>query len=327
MQTRRDFVLRSAALAGAAAMPGQAFAQLGDYPSREIHTICSFPVATGADIFVRMYARKLQDLAKRTVIVENKPGAFGNIATEAVIKSKPDGYTVYIAPGSSVLAAAPSMFTRLPFDPINDLEHITTLIKLPFILVVAADSPYKTVADLVADLKKRGDKGSYGSSANTGIVASELFKANFGLETVEVKYKDSSMLLSEIIGGSILFGHIDYAGASGQISAGKIRALATTAKERFKSLPDIPSAADAGISNSNLIAWFSVHMPKGTPAPITAQMEKWFNQIAVDPEVQTFMAKLGADPFPGTSQSLKELLASDTKAWAEYTRLAKIERL
>ena len=144
MFSRRD-MLRSAAMA-TVAMPFVArsgFAQDG-WPAREIHAVCGFPPGTGADVFVRWYGRKLQDLCGKTVIVENKVGAFGNIATEYVARSKPDGYTLFIAPGSSFLAAAPSLFKSLPFDPVKDFDSITTLNKLPFVLVVSGDSPIKT---------------------------------------------------------------------------------------------------------------------------------------------------------------------------------------
>jgi tripartite-type tricarboxylate transporter receptor subunit TctC len=327
MLSRRD-VLQSAALAGLA-MPfvaRSAFTQ-DAWPSREIHAVCGFPPGTGADIFVRFYAKKLQDVAGQTVIVENKTGAFGNIATEFVAKSKPDGYTIAIMPGSSFLAAAPSLFKKLSFDPVNDFEHVTTLSKLPFILAVSGDSPYKTVADLVAYLKKQGDKASYGSLANTGLVSSELFKAQFGLETVEVKYKDAGAGLNDLWGNNIAFMHIDPAGGAAHVKSGKIRALATSAADRLKALPDIPSAKEAGIMNSNIIAWWSVHMPKGTPKPALDKLEGWFNKIAVDDDTVKFLANSGSDPFPGNSQKLKELLIADTKAWNEYVKIAKIEQL
>ncbi|MGZ5829107.1 MAG: Bug family tripartite tricarboxylate transporter substrate binding protein, partial [Xanthobacteraceae bacterium] len=282
MLSRRE-LLRTAAVASLATpyIARSSFAQ-DVWPSREIHAICGFPPGTGADIFVRHYARKLQEVAGKTVIVENKTGAFGAIASEYVARSKPDGYTVFIAPGSSFLAAAPSLFKKLSFDPVNDFEHVTTLSKLPFLLVVAGNSPYKSVAELVTYLKAQGDKASYGSLANTGLISSELFKAQFGLQTVEVKYKDASGGVNDLVGGNIVFTHIDPAGGGGFIKEGKLRALATSAADKFQALPDIPSAKEAGIMNSNIIAWWSVHMPKGTPKPILDKLETWFNKIAVD---------------------------------------------
>ncbi|MDT2023503.1 tripartite tricarboxylate transporter substrate binding protein [Methylocella sp. CPCC 101449] len=325
MFTRRQFV---AASAGAAALPlaGGAFAQ-SDYPSGPLRAICMFPPGTGADVLVRFYANKLAQLSQRTVIVENKPGAFGNIATEYVARAKPDGLTIYIAPGSSVLAAAPHLFKKLSFDPINDFEHVTTLSKLAFILCVPASKPWKTVAELTAYLKEQGDKASYGSVANTGLVSSEIYKAQFDLKTVEVKYKETSAMFNDLVNEQLAFVHIDPVGVKGLIEQGKVRPLALGAAERMKSLPDIPGAREAGIPNSNLIAWWSVHMPAKTPKPLLDKLEVWFNQIAIDPETVKFLGNIGTDPFPGDSKLLKELLLADTKAWGDYVKLAKIELL
>jgi tripartite-type tricarboxylate transporter receptor subunit TctC len=297
------------------------------WPARELHSICGFPPGSGADVFVRFYGKKLEDKLGKTVIIENKAGAFGNIATEYVARSKPDGYTLFIAPGSSFLAAAPSLFKKLAFDPVNDFEHVTTLSKLPFILIVSGDSPYKSVADLTQYLKQQGDKASYASVANTGLVSSELYKANFGLATVEVKYKDPGAMLNDLWGHNVAFAHLDPVTAMAHLKSGKLRALATSSKDRVVALPDIPSAVEAGISNSDIVGWWSVHMPKGTPKPILDQLEVLFNQIAVDEETKKFLANLGSDPLPGNSQMLKSLLVKDIAAWHEYVKLAKIEPL
>ncbi|MDH7799422.1 MULTISPECIES: tripartite tricarboxylate transporter substrate binding protein [unclassified Beijerinckia] len=325
MFTRRQFV---AAGAGAATIPlaSGAFAQ-SDYPAGPLRAICMFPPGTGADVLVRFYANKLSQLSQRTVIVENKPGAFGNIATEYVARAKPDGLTIYIAPGSSVLAAAPHLFKKLSFDPINDFEHVTTLSKLAFILCVPASKPWKTVADLTAYLKEQGDKASYGSVANTGLVSSEIYKAQFGLKAVEVKYKEATAMYNDLINEQLAFFHIDPVGIKGLIDQGKVRPLALGAAERMKALPDIPGAREAGIPNSNLIAWWSVHMPAKTPKPLLDKLEVWFNQIAIDPETVKFLSNIGTDPFPGNSTMLKELLLADTKAWGDYVKLAKIDLL
>ena len=284
-----------------------------------------FPPGTGADVLVRFYSNKLQQRAGRPVVVESKVGAFGNIASEYVARSKPDGYTIYIAPGSSNLAAAPSLFKKLPFDPVHDFEHVTTLARLPFLLVVASGSPHKNVTELADYLKSQGDKSSYGSIGNTGIVGSELFKAQFGLQTVEVKYKNVADCLNDLIGGNIAFAHVDPTGGAAQIKANRIRALATTGGSRTQALPDIPSAKEAGILNCNLFAWWSVHMPKGTPKPILEQLERWFNELTADQDTVTFLKNAGADPFVGSSASLKSLLEIEIKVWADYVKIAKIE--
>jgi tripartite-type tricarboxylate transporter receptor subunit TctC len=325
MLSRRE-LLRSAAVASVA-MPYIANGAFADdaWPAREIHAVCGFPPGSGADIFVRFYAKKFQDAIGKTVIVENKTGAFGNIATEYLARSKPDGYTIGIMPGSSFLAAASSLFRKLPFDPLNDFEHVALLSKLPFLLVVAGDGPFKTLPELTAFLKEKGDKGSYGSLANTGIVSSELYKAQFGLTTVEVKYKDASAALNDLYGNNIAFLHIDPAFAAAHVKSGKLRALATSAADRLQALKDIPSAKEVGIMNSNIIAWWSVHMPKGTPKPLVEKLSKIFQEIAVADDTKKFLADSGSDPFPGGPDKLREILIADTKAWAGYVKLAHIE--
>ena len=295
------------------------------WPAREVHAVCGFPPGSGADIYVRFYAKKLQDaLGGKTVIVENKVGAFGNISTEYLAKSKPDGHTIGIMPGSSFLAAAPSLFKNLAFDPINDFEHVALLAKLPFLLVVSGDSPFKTLPELTAFLKEKGDKASYGSIANTSIVSSELYKAQFGLKTVEVKYKDAGVL-NDLYGGNIAFMHIDPASAAALVKSGKLRALATSAAEPIQALKDIPSAKQAGILNSNIIAWWSVQAPKGTPKPVLEKLEKLFSEIALADDTREFLANVGSDPFIGGPDQIKKLLIDDTKAWADYVKLAHIE--
>ena len=198
MLSRRQVLTSSLGAALATPAVNRLMAQEA-WPAREIHAICMFPPGTGADILIRFYAKKLQDAVGKTVVVENKVGAFGNIATEYVARSKPDGYTIYIAP-ANLLAIAPHLYTKLNYDPLNDFEHVTTLFRLPFILTVAGNGPYKNVADLVAYLKEKGDKASYGSVSTVSLVSAELFKANFGLQTVEVKYKESQAATRRPVG-------------------------------------------------------------------------------------------------------------------------------
>ena len=210
-----------------------------------------FAAGSGADIKCRWYAPKLADALKRTVVVENRPGAFGNIATETVAKSKPDGLTLYVAPGASVLAASPHLFKKLPFDPINDFEHITTLNTSAFVLAVSGASPFRSVAELTAFLREKGEKGSYGSIANPGLVSSELYKAAFGLKTQEIKYRDPGPMLSDLMSGQIDFFHIDATALPAYLDSGKLRALATGSAERLQSMPQIPDRKSTRLNSSH----------------------------------------------------------------------------
>jgi len=326
MLTRRALLKASAGAALAA--PGLAAPSFAEdaWPSREIHSICMFPPGSGADILVRFYANKLQQAVGRTVIVENKVGSFGNIANEYVARSKPDGYTIYVAP-ANLLAIAPHIYTKLAYDPLNDFDHITTLFKIPFIMVVAASSPFKSVAELTAYLKDKGDKASYGSISTVSLVSAELYKQQFGLQTVEVKYKNSQDGIGDLIGGNLSFIYADPAGSAAHIKAGRVRPLVVTTAQRVQALPDIPSSREAGIANTNIYSWWTVHTPKGTPQAIRDRLEKIFNEIAVAPDTKAFLANNGSDPFPGDHTVARHEIEQGIKDWGGYVKLAKIEPL
>ena len=297
-----------------------------DYPTKDIHTICNFPAGSGADVFVRYFSDKLSALAGKPVIVENKGGALGNIGTEAAAKSRPDGYTILIAPGSSTMAAATSTFKKLPFDPQKDFIPVTTLAKLGFVIAVDAKSPIKTLADLTAHLKAKGAKATYGIAANTGLVSAELYKKAAKVEATKAQYREMGTLMNDMYAGNLDFTSGDPVWAVEQTKAGKIRALAVTSGTRMSALPDVPTMAEAGLPEfGELIAWWAVFVPANTPKPVVDKLEAWFNQIVATDETKKFLNNLGSDPFPGNSKMLGELVAADIKKWAEYVKLAGIE--
>jgi len=322
MLTRRQFSTLGAV--SVAAVPRLAWADEA-YPSGPIRSICPFAADSGADTKVRFYMNKLSEVSGKAGIVENRPGALGNIATEAVARSKPDGYTIYITPGSSTLAAAPSLFKKLAYDPISDFEHITTLSSSAFVLCVAGDSPYRSVSDLTAFLNEKGEAGSYGSIAPPGLVSSEIYKAGFGLKTVEVKYKEAGGLYNDLYSGQIAFTHIDMTSIAGQLKTGKLRALHVTSAKRLHAAPDIPGAEEAGVPNMDVVTWWSVHVPAKTPEQICKKLEDWFNKIAVEPDAVKFNADVGSDVMPGNAQKLRDLLIRQTALWHDYARIARIE--
>ena len=325
MISRRKVLELGGAAVGAGVLGTPGFAQ-EVWPARDIHTICPFPAGSGADVVVRYYAKHLQDKVGKTVVVENKPGAFGNIATEATARAKPDGYTVGIM-ASSAIAAAPALYKSVPFDPVKDFDQVATLIRVPWLLIVATDSPFKTVADLTAHLKEKGDKASYGSVANSGLISSELYKLQFGLQTVEVKYRDGFAMLNDLYSGNIVFAHLDATTTTGAMTQGKMRLLAATTKTRAKAFPDVPSAAEAGIMNSDVSGWWSIAMPKGTPKPILDRLEKIYTEFVTSDEHVKWALSIGLDSFPGDRKAATEELAKEIDKWHEYVRVAKIEKV
>lgn len=324
MVSRRKFV-QMAAAAPALALSGPAFAQQDVYPSRVITSVCMFAPGTGADIFVRFFARKLQELSNQTVIVENKVGMAGNIATEYVARSKPDGYTIFIAPASSILVAGPFLYKKLSYDPIADFTSVTSLAKLPFVLVVAPDIGVNSVSELVARLKAKPDNGFFASSTTTGLIASELIKQQFGLNTTEVKYKSGLDALNDLLAHNIDFQFTDPVTVKERIADGRVKALMLTSAEPFAALPNIPSAKQAGSTNMDLISWWSVHVPAKTPQPVVDKLSGWFNQIARSDDSKNFLANLGSDPLVGDAAMVDKMIAKETEEWKEYVKIAKIE--
>jgi tripartite-type tricarboxylate transporter receptor subunit TctC len=295
-----------------------------DYPARDITTVCPFAAGTGADITVRYFSAKLSDVLGRPVIVLNKAGATGNIASETVAKAKPDGYTISITPASSTMAAAPHLYKKLPFDPVKDFTPVTTLASLSFVLIVDARKPIHSVADLIAHLKAR-DGGFYGGSNNTGIVAAELFKDAIGIDAKRVAYKNIADSVNDMIAGHTDFTFTDATWVVEQAKAGRIRALAVTSARRSSVLPDVPTLAEAGFPGIELEPWWGVFLPAGAPQPVVTKLASAFDRILAMPETTEFLTRFANEPFPGTPDSLRDLLAKEIKRWGELVKLAKIE--
>src|SRR5688572_14350414 len=298
------------------------FAQ--DYPSREIRSVCNFAAGSGADIVVRYYSDALSRLAGKPVVVENKPGAQGLLATDFVAKSRPDGYTILITPASSTLAIAPHMFKKLPFDPLKDFQPVTTLLTLSFTVAVDAAGPLRTLDDLIARLKAKPGNGFYGTQSNSGQVAAELFKEGAGLKTAYVPFKVTGDAYANLLGGNIDFMSVDSTWAA-NLHPAKVRILAVTSAKRNSSLPEVPTLAELGMRDIDVTPWWGVVVPAGTPRPVVERLAGWFNQVNAMPETKQFLARQAADAFPGGPDAMAALMKTEVERWGRYVRLAKIE--
>lgn len=298
-----------------------------DYPVREIHSICNFTAGSGADILVRYYSAKLSALAGKAVIVENRPGAQGLVATDFVAKAKPDGYTIMLTPASSTLATAPHIFKHVPFDPQKDLAPVTTVVLGPaFTIAVDAAKPYRTVDDLVKALKTKESNGFYGTQSNSGQVTGELFKQMAGLNTTYVPFKATTDGLTAVLAGEVDFLTVDATWAS-TMHPHKIRILAVTTAKRSATLPDIPTMQEQGFKDFDITPWWGVVVPAGTPRPMIDKLAAWFNQINTLPETKEFLARSVVEVFPGTPESMAALLKTETERWGKFVALAKIEKM
>ena len=293
-----------------------------DYPAREIRSICNFAPGSGADIIVRYYSDQLARLAGKPVIVENKPGAQGTIATAYVAKQPADGYTIHITPASSTLATAPHIFKQLPFDPLKDFAPVTTINSLTFVVAVDAAKPLESISDLIAHLKQKPGHGFYGTQSNSGQVAAELFKSKTGLDTVYVPFKVTGDAFANLLSGQIDFMSVDSTWARGQQ---KVRILAVTAAKRSSTMPEIPTLAEAGVAGIDIAPWWGVVVPAGTPRPVVDKLAGWFNQITASSETKQFLARAALDPFPGSPEQMSALLKTELDRWGGFVKLAKIQ--
>jgi tripartite-type tricarboxylate transporter receptor subunit TctC len=317
--------LRHAALASltalAALMPAPGGAQ--DYPSREIYSVVNFGPGSGMDIMIRYYSAKLAELAGKSVIVVNKAGAQGNIATEYLVRSKPDGYTIMITPASATLAAAASLFKKLPFDPAKDIQPVVLLAKLEFVIAVDGKSSIRSISDLTQALKRKHGNGAYGTTSNTGIVSAELYEQRAGLQTNQVVYKGNE-LFNDLHGGHLDFISMAPTSLAEPIRTGKMRGLAVTSSTRLGLLPEPPTMAESGFPDYDLIPWIGLVVPSGTPQPIVDKLAAWHRQINSTAETQEKLILFGMDPLEGDAAAMAARIKSDTEKWAAFVKLAKI---
>lgn len=301
------------------AAPG--FAQ--EYPTRDITAIVGFPAGSGADVYARYFANKLSVIVKQNVVVMNRPGANSSIATEAVARSKPDGYTLFFG-GSDSFASPLYLFKKPSTDPRKDFTYISPLLGQAFILVVAADKPITTVAELTAYLKKQGDKANYASTNNPALILSELYKKAAGLATVDVKYKTSMEFVNDMLGGRIDFVMADPVFGLARIREGKMRPLGVSTAKRISSIPDIPTLQEAGVPGIDMNLWWVVAGPAGLPAPVAERLNAAFSEIGKQREVREFLGKNGGEPFVASLAETRRLIEKEIVDWEGYVKAAKL---
>lgn len=313
------------ALLSASILSAPASVSAQGYPSQDIRFVCAFPAGSGADVLVRYFAEKLRPLVKQTIIVENKAGAGGNIAAEYVSRAKPDGHTIFVHAATAV-AANMSLFKNPPVDVGKTIQVAATINRQPFMLVVDAKSPYKTVADLTAAMKKKGENASYATAAPTGRIMGEIYKNVMGLKAVEVNYRSAPDSLNELTSGKIDFGMHDPVFSLAQQREGRLRILAVSTGERLAAIPDFPTMTESGIK-MDLTGWWAAMVPAGTPQPVIDQIHKWFVQIVSAEDTKKYLNSFGGDPNIQTPDVAQKRFLQDIKDWGDYVQMAKIPPL
>ena len=327
MSISLTWLLRPAGLALAfaaavGAVPTGAHAQA--YPSQDIRFMCGFPAGSGADVLVRYMAEKVRPIANRTIIVENKVGAAGNIAAEYTARSKPDGHTVYVH-AASAIAANMHLFKKPPIDAARDLQIAAGVNKQPFMVMVTAGSPYKTLAELTTAMKQKGEKASYAQSNTSGKVMGELYKRATGVKAVDVPYRTANDSLNDFSSGVLDYGMMDPVFALSQARAGRLRMLAVSTPQRMQAVPELPTMAEAGAPGVELLTWFAAMVPSATPRPIIEKLNAWFNEVLATEETKKFLSSFGGDPFIATPEEGQALFRQNVKEWEGYVRAAGIQ--
>lgn len=311
----------SAALPAASLFPAPALAQ--QYPSQDIHFVCAFPGGSGSDTIVRYVAEKIRLLTGRTILVENRFGAAGNVAAEHVVRSKPDGYTILVH-AASALAANMYLFRKPPVDVAKDITVAATINRQPFMMVVDAKKPWKTVAEATEFLKQKGDKATYATSASNGTVMGEIYKQKTGVKAVEVIFRVGVDSLNDLLSGSIDYGMYDPVFSMSQAREGRVRMLAVSTAQRMSAVPDLPTMTEVGVP-MDLMGWFAAMVPVATPKPIVNQINAWFKTVIAADDAKVFLNKFGGDPWVATPEEAQARLLKDAKDWGDYVRVAKIE--
>ena len=313
------FRLDAAAALCAALLAGSAFGQA--WPAKPIRVFVPFPPGGGTDIIAREVTQRVSTATGWTFVIENRPGAGGNLGVDATAKSPPDGYTIVLGQTSN-LAINPSLYAKMPYDSRKDLAPIVVVAEAPLVMVTGTGSPYKTVADAVAAGKARPGQVNFASPGNGTVahLAGELFQKAAGVKFQHVPYKGASQALTDVISGNVQIYISSVPTLLGQIKQGKLRALAVTSAKRVDDLPNVPTLAESGFKGSESVTWFGFLAPAGTPKDIVARLNAEFNKALQQPALRKKLGDEGADPVGGTPEQFAKLIGDDIVRWGRVVK-------
>jgi len=296
------------------------------YPGKAIKLIVPFTPGTGIDILARTLGQKIGDDWKATIVVDNRPGASGNVGTEAVAKAPSDGYTLLTTASTIVLNR--SLFKSIPYDPVKDFAPIATLAVGRLALVTNPAVPAKTAAEFIAYAKANPGKLFYGSPGNgtPHHLAMEVFKSSAGIDLVHVPYKGTAGAVQDLLGGQISVMFLPVHVALAQVEAGKLNMLAAGGIERASATPNVPSLAEAaGVRGVDTDIWYGLYAPAGTPRDIVAKLNAEVSRVLKDPATIETLMKQGLQPLGGSPDDLAKLTRDDLERWAKVVRDARIQ--
>lgn len=318
---RRNALLTAACLLGIASVHTSGLAS--DWPTKPIKLVVPFPPGGLIDNMARLMAPSLARELGQPVVVDNKPGAGGNLGARDVARAAPDGYTLLMA--SPPLTINPALYKALPYDP-SSLTPIGLLGRVPNVLLVNPSSGVQSVADLTSQAKARPGKINYASNGNgTSLhLSAELYKSRAGIFVAHIPYRGAAAAQSGLLGGEVGFMFDNLPSAMGLIQSGRVKALAVTTPQRSSALPNVPTMQEAGLSGYSVFAWFGVAAPTGLPAAVQQKLEQSLQRVAQVEEVKTAMAKAGAEPTWMGSTAMASFMQADTAQWKKVAEFAKI---
>lgn len=296
------------------------------YPAKPIRLIVPMPPAGGTDTISRIIADRLDDASGWTIVVENKPGATGNIGMDAVAKSQPDGYTIGMGQAAN-LAINPWLYPSMPFNPLKDFTPIGLVAAQPVILVVKTDAPYKTLADLIAAAKAKPGAVRMASPGNgtIGHMSGELLARKAGVKFLHVPYKGAGPAMTDLLGGQTDFFFITPQSAIGMLQGGKLRALAVTSSKRLTALPNVPTVAESGFPGFQSSAWTGLVAPAGTPQAVVDQLNARLQQALKNPKTIEKLHAEGSEPLGGTSAQFASFLQAEHAKWGAVVKEGNIK--
>lgn len=314
-----------AGLASLAAAPSALAAEdAASYPSRPITIVLGYPPGGPTDIVARIVAAKLSQAWGKAVIVENKPGAGSNIATDQVVRAEPDGYTLLV----ETIANATNMtvYKHLSYDTRKDLSPIAQFINSPSVLVVGPKVPARTLKDLIALAKAHPGKLDFASTGVGGSphLAGQMLKDRAGIDIVHIPYKGATPALNDLLAGNVAMGFMTSLGLKQHLDTGKLHAIAVASPKRLPELPDVPTMAEAGLPHFNVLSWNGLAAPARTPKPIVDKLNAEVNRILAMPDVRKQLEAIGAYPVGGTSEAFAGFVDGEIKQWGSVVKSANV---
>jgi len=315
-------IIRGLLAACAALWLGAPLAQ-PNYPTKPIRFMVTFPPGGSSDLIARALAAVLSDRLRQQVLVENRPGAGGNIGIDAVAKSAPDGYTMGLG-AAGALAANVSLYPKMPYDPVKDLAPVSNVAFVPFFLVAKTALPANDLRELIALASAKPGQLmlGYGGNGTAMHLSGELFKLMAKVQLTNVPYKGSGPAAMDTVSGQLDLAVVDVASAINQVKAGRLKAIAVTSAKRVSVAPDVPTLAEAGLAGYEATGWFGVVMPAGTPAEIIGRMNSELVAALKRQDIRERVIAAGAEPSPSTPQEFGALIRDEIAKWAEVVKIS-----